>query len=89
MPCLLVALPLHYHSFIVRVDTAVKERIIQIHPLREPFVGMKVVCGPNWSFVNQDGGAGTVKKVVDTILDHTTCVKWPNVLIICICIPLP
>ena len=55
-----------------------KERIIQIHPLREPFVGMKVVRGPNWSFVNQDGGAGTVGEVIDIILDHTICVKWPN-----------
>ena len=66
----------------VNVDTIVKENIIQIYP-EKPFVGMKVVRGPDWLCGSlYDGGAGTVGEVVAIRGDSRVNVKWPNGLTI-------
>ena len=70
------------HDITVKVDTVVKVHHIQINPKALVLaVGMKVVRGPDWdtiSYLNEDGGEGTVGEVVDILGDFKVNVQWPN-----------
>ena len=62
------------HKVTVELNTVVKEHLVMV----TPFVGMKVVRGPNWHYTDEDGGAGTIGEVVKIKSNNKVDVKWPN-----------
>ena len=69
------------HDITIKIDAVVKVHHIQVNP-NALEVGMKVVRGPDWDtgnyIINEDGGKGTVGKVVKLLGDSKVHVKWPN-----------
>ena len=64
----------------IKIDDVVKEHQVEIQP-KSLTVGMKVVRGPDWpdySYRNQDGGAGNTGIVKEIRGGNSVIVEWSN-----------